>query len=52
MSGLAATGAGGSGMSATRLSVVRTMAATEEAFSKADLHTLVGSTMPISIMSP
>lgn len=41
-----------SGMSATRLSVVRTMEATEAAFSMALRQTLVGSTMPSSIMSP
>ena len=44
-------GAGGSGRSATRLSVVRTIAATLEAFSRAERVTLVGSTMPASIIS-
>ncbi len=51
MSGLAATGAGGSGMSVTRLSVVRTTEAMEAAFSRALRETLVGSTMPSMIMS-
>ena len=53
MSGLGA-GIGGffSGMSATRLSVVRTIEATEAAFSRALRQTFVGSTMPSLIMSP
>ena len=37
--------------SATRLSVVRTMAATEAAFCRALRVTLVGSTMPLSSIS-
>ena len=52
MSGEAGIGGFFSGMSATRLSVVRTMEATEAAFSMALRQTLVGSTMPSSIMSP
>ena len=39
-------------LSATRLSVVSTIAATEAAFSSAERVTLVGSTMPASIISP
>ena len=47
MSGLgAAAGAGGSGLSATRASVVSRTLAMEAAFSKAVRVTLVGSTMP------
>lgn len=46
-----AAGAGGSGRSATRLSVVSTISATEVAFSRAERVTLVGSTMPASIIS-
>ena len=42
---------GGSGRSATRLSVVRTIAATLAAFSRAERVTLVGSTIPASIIS-
>ena len=38
-------------LSATRLSVVRTIAATDAAFSRAERVTLVGSTMPASIIS-
>ena len=49
-------GAAGTGFSSfsseTRLSVVRTIAATEAAFWIALRVTLVGSTMPSSIMSP
>lgn len=41
-----AASACGSGLSVTRLSVVRTMAATEEAFSSAERVTFVGSRMP------
>ena len=41
----------GSGLSATRDSVVSTMAATEAAFSRAERVTLAGSTMPAAIMS-
>ena len=52
MSGAAGAGAGGVGMSATRLSVVSTMAATEAAFCSALLVTLVGSMMPFSSMEP
>ena len=40
-----------SGMSATRLSVVSTIAATDAAFCSADLTTLVGSRIPAFIMS-
>jgi len=48
-----AAGAAGSGwgMSVTRDSVVRTMAATEVAFCRAERVTLVGSVMPRSSMS-
>ena len=53
MSGAAgAAGAAFSGRSATRDSVVRTMEETDAAFSSALRQTLVGSTMPLSIMSP
>lgn len=53
MSGAAgAAGAAFSGRSATRDSVVRTMEETDAAFSSALRQTLVGSTMPFSIMSP
>ena len=52
LSGLAGFGGFFSGISATRLSVVSTMEATEAAFSRALRQTLVGSTMPKSIMSP
>lgn len=52
MSGAAGAAAGGVGMSATRLSVVSTMAATEAAFCNALLVTLVGSMMPFSSMEP
>ena len=45
-----ATGAGGSGLSATRDSVVRTMAETEAAFSRAERVTFAGSIMPHSTM--
>ena len=48
----AATGAGGVGISVTRLSVVRTMEATLYAFSSALRQTLVGSMMPSWIMLP
>ena len=51
-SGAAGMGGFFSGMSATRLSVVRTMEATEAAFSSALRQTLVGSTMPRASMSP
>ena len=52
MPGLPAGAAGsGAGMSVTRDSVVRTMAATEAAFWRAERVTLVGSAMPRSIMS-
>ena len=46
-------GAGGSfsGLSATRVSVVRTMAAMEAAFCRAERVTLAGSTIPAWIMS-
>ena len=46
-------GAGGAGsfLSATRLSVVSTMAAMEAAFCSAERVTLVGSTMPAEIIS-
>ena len=44
-------GAGGSGLSATQASVVSRMLDTEEAFSRAERVTLVGSTMPEAIMS-
>ena len=47
----AAGGAGGWGLSATRLSVVSRMADTEAAFSRAERVTLVGSTIPAAIMS-
>ena len=47
----AATGAGGSGLSATRDSVVSRVPAMEAAFSRAERVTLVGSTIPDSIMS-
>ena len=47
----AAAGAGGSGLSATRDSVVSSTEATELAFSSAERVTLVGSTMPEAIMS-
>jgi hypothetical protein len=47
----AAAGAGGSGLSATRDSVVSTMPLTEAAFSRAQRVTLAGSTMPLAIMS-
>lgn len=48
-----AAGAAGAGslISATRLSVVKIVAATEEAFCRAERVTLVGSTMPASIIS-
>ncbi len=52
MSGEAGIGGFFSGMSATRLSVVSTMEDTDAAFSIALRQTLVGSTMPSSIMSP
>ena len=48
----AATGAGGVGISVTRLSVVRTMDATLDAFSSALRQTLVGSMIPSWIMLP
>lgn len=52
MSGAAGAAAGaGSLISATRDSVVSTMEATEEAFCNAERVTLVGSTIPASIMS-
>ena len=51
MSPPAGAGAGGSGLSATRDSVVSTMAATLAAFSRAERVTLAGSTMPAAIMS-
>ena len=44
-------GAGGSGMLTTIASVVRTVEATEAAFSRALRQTFVGSTMPAAIMS-
>ena len=47
----AAAGAGGSGLSATRDSVVSTMPDTLAAFSRALRVTLAGSTMPLAIMS-
>ena len=47
----AGAGAGGSGLSATRDSVVSTMPLTEAAFSRAQRVTLAGSTMPEAIMS-
>ena len=43
--------AGGSGLSATKDSVVRTMAETEAAFSSAERVTLAGSMMPAATMS-
>ncbi len=52
MSGAAGIGGFFSGMSATRLSVVRTIEATDAAFSSALRQTLVGSTMPSLIISP
>ena len=52
MSGAAGAGAAGSFLSATRLSVVRTIEATEAAFCRAERFTLVGSTMPLAIISP
>ena len=52
ISGAAGAAAGGVGMSATRLSVVSTMAATEAAFCRALLVTLVGSMIPFSSMEP
>jgi len=42
---------GGSGRSATRLSVVSTISATDAAFSRAERVTLVGSTIPAAIIS-
>ncbi len=51
MSGAAGTGAGGSGLSATRDSVVSTIPATDAAFSRALRVTLAGSTMPAATMS-
>ena len=51
MSGAAGAGAGGSGLSATRDSVVRTMELTEAAFSRAERVTLAGSMMPAETMS-
>src|SRR5699024_7052816 len=51
MSGAAGAGAGGSGLSATRDSVVSTMEATEAAFSRAERVTLAGSTIPAETMS-
>ena len=51
MSGAAGAGAGGSGLSATRDSVVSTMAETEAAFSRALRVTLAGSMMPEDTMS-
>ena len=50
-SGVAGGGAGGSGLSATRDSVVRTMEATLAAFSRALRVTLAGSTIPEEIIS-
>ena len=52
MSGAAGAAGAFSGMSVTRLSVVRTMAETLALFSMALRQTLVGSTMPMAIMSP
>ena len=49
MSG-AGAGAGGSGLSATRDSVVSTMPETEAAFFRALRVTLAGSTMPAAVM--
>ena len=48
---MAATSASGLGLSATRDSVVSTLAAMEAAFSREERVTLVGSTMPAAIMS-
>ena len=49
---IAGAAGSGFGMSATMLSVVSTIAATEAAFCSAERVTLVGSTMPFSAMSP
>ena len=46
-SGAGAMGAGGSFLSATRDSVVRTIAATDAALSRVQRVTLVGSTIPL-----
>ena len=51
MSGAAGAGAGGSGLSATRDSVVSTIELTEAAFSRALRVTLAGSMMPEDTMS-
>ena len=52
ISGAAGAAGTGSFLSATRLSVVRTIEATDAAFCSAERFTLVGSTMPFAIMSP
>ena len=47
----AGIGASGSGLSVTRVSVVRTIAAMDAAFCSAERVTFAGSTMPAPIMS-